>query len=221
MAITIDGTNKLIVLDTATSFTAQAIYDACVVWAVLTGNMQFLLPMDGSGGAALGGGIFTDLVRRLINGYKLKPSGYAANTQITVAGTLITSDNTAYAVPPTTGSPVSWFVQAATAGTISVVSGASTLTTVEHDKLMGLPDAATTAVATAAALQLIARADGLTAAQAEIVNDAILHGTVTGAGTATESFWSVNQAGTTMERVRITVDASGNRTAVTFPDVNP
>jgi len=73
----------------------------------------------------------------------------------------------------------------------------------------------------AAEIDAALMSDGLTYAQSKLVNDAILHGVVTGAGTATESFWSVNQASVLVERARITVDASGNRTAVAFVDVNP
>jgi hypothetical protein len=123
MAITLDGPNKLIILDTLTSFTAQAIYNACVSWAVLTGNMQYLLPMSSVGKASLGGGIFTDLIFIQQNGYKLKPSGYAPNTQIVILGTLITSDSSSTTVPPTIGSPVQWLIQATTAATIVTSSG--------------------------------------------------------------------------------------------------
>ena len=84
-----------------------------------------------------------------------------------------------------------------------------------------VPSAAANAAANAAAIDAAIMSDGLTYAQAKIVNNAILHGKVTGAGTATESFWSVNQAGVLVERARITVDASGNRTAVAFIDVDP
>jgi hypothetical protein len=83
------------------------------------------------------------------------------------------------------------------------------------------PTAAEIAAAVLAAADAALMSDGLTYAQSKLVNDAILHGKVTGVGTATESFWSVNQASVLVERVRITVDASGNRTAVAFVDVNP
>jgi len=81
--------------------------------------------------------------------------------------------------------------------------------------------AAVDALPSAAEIDAALMSDGLTYAQSKLVNDAILHGVVTGAGTATESFWSVNQASVLVERARITVDASGNRTAVAFVDVNP
>ena len=203
MAVTLDGPNKLIVLDTATSFTAQSIHSAVQSWASLSANMQYLLPMSASGKAALGGGIFTDLIFSLLNGWKLKPSGYAANTQIIVSGTLITSDNTAYAVPPTTGSPVQWLVQATTAGTITTVSSGSGLSTAEHDKLMALP--AATDVASSVGARVIEGA--LTADQIERIKLAALAGKRQGLGTATEQYMGVD--GVT-PRITLTPDVNGN-----------
>lgn len=86
--------------------------------------------------------------------------------------------------------------------------------------IMGLT-ATDIAAAVLVAIDAAIMSDGLTYAQTKLVNDAILHGKVTGAGTSTESFWSVNQASVLVERVRITVDASGNRTAVQFINVAP
>lgn len=80
-------------------------------------------------------------------------------------------------------------------------------------------DPATIAAYVLAAIETAVRADGLTAKQAEIVNDAILHGLVVGAGTNTESFWSLNDSLTLVERVRITSDVHGNRTVVEFINV--
>jgi hypothetical protein len=128
MGISVDGDNKLIILDTLTSFTAQAIYNACVSWAALSGNMKYLLPMSSVGKAAIGGGIYTDLIFIQQNGYKIKPSGYAANTQIVLVGTLVTSDSSLPTLPPTIGSPVQWLIQATTAATIVVSGGGGGLT---------------------------------------------------------------------------------------------
>ena len=136
MAITLDGANKLITLDTDTSFTASEIYTAAVDWAVLEANMQYLIPMTGSGKADLGGSVYTDIIFILTNGWKIKPSGYTAGDQITVTGTLITSDASARTVSPTTGGEPVWVFQVATYGTISSVSTGSGLSTEEHDALL-------------------------------------------------------------------------------------
>jgi hypothetical protein len=218
MAITIDGANKLIVLDTATSFTTQAIYDACVAWAVLTGNMQYLLPMDASGYESLGGGLFTDAIRRLINGYKLKPSGYAANTQITVVGTLIVDDGSNYSVPPTTGSPVTWQIQVATAGIIvnsgsgldaAGVRSAVGLASANLDsQLGGLPTAAQIIAAINARV-----IDGtITAIMFERILLAFAGGDRQGLGTALEQY--MRQGGTTPAISFAPSDTKGNGTTV-------
>lgn len=139
MGITIDGINKLIILDTLTTFVVKDIYIACENWEALSGNMQYLEPMESAGNFDMGGGIFSDTIFSLANGFHLQPSGYVAGTQINLTGTLITSDGSNLAVEPTVGSPVSWFIRAATAGTIAVVASGSGLSTDEHNKLMALP----------------------------------------------------------------------------------
>lgn len=140
MAISLNGSSKLIVLDTDTTFTAQAIYNACVSWAQQSGNMQYLLPMISAGKVPRGNGVYTDIIFTLANGYKLKPSGYAPDTQVSITGSLTVSDNSAYAVPPSSGSPVQWFVEIAPTATIVNVGGSS-LTTEEHNQLFGLSTA--------------------------------------------------------------------------------
>jgi hypothetical protein len=118
------------------------IYYASENWSVLSGNMQYLEPLESQGKASLGGNIYTDLIYTLANGFRFKPSGYAADTQVTLVGTLVVEGGGNYAVPPTTGSPVQWYVQAVTAGTITSVG--SGMSTAEHDKLFALPSNALT-----------------------------------------------------------------------------
>lgn len=114
-----DGANKLIILSGAASFNLRTdLYDASQEWGVMYNNMQYLLPFSTTGYVALGGGVYTDIIFELVNGWKIQPSGYSANTQVTLTGTLTTSDGLPYAVSPSSGSPVQFFVQAATAGTI-------------------------------------------------------------------------------------------------------
>jgi hypothetical protein len=216
MGITLDGPNKLIILDTATSFTWLSIYDAVTAWAVQAANMKYLLPMASVGHVDMGGGIFTDIVYVLLNGWKLQPSGYAANSQIKVSGTAVVSDGSNFAVAPSVGSPVQWYMQAATAGTIVSVSSGSGLSVAEHNQLMGLPAAADNASATLIAFGARLYDGTYTADQIARINDAILHGQVTNAGTGVEWFW--NREGTKV-RVKITVDAQGNRTNIEVVDV--
>jgi hypothetical protein len=141
MAITLSGADKLITLDTDTTFTWKDIYDACVDWAVLEANMQYLIPMVGSGKAALGGSVYTDVIFVLSNGWKLKPSGYTAGDTITITGTGITDDASDRTTAPTTGDAPVWVFQVATYGTISSVSTGSGLSEEEHDTLLAVPTA--------------------------------------------------------------------------------
>lgn len=137
MTVSFDGANKLIILSVATSFTLQTdIYDAAIQWATQTGNMQYLLPMQGSGHMSLGGGVYTDAVYTLVNGWKIQPSGYAANTQVKLLGTIATSDGGNYALAPSSGSPVQWYAQVATAGV--VVAQGSGMSAEEHNALMAV-----------------------------------------------------------------------------------
>lgn len=137
MALTITGTSKLLTLDTATSFDFRTdIYRPLVDWSCLHDNMQYLLPCQGSGKITLGGGVYTDLIFTLLNGWKLKPSGYTNGDQISVVGTLVTSDSSVPTVAPTVGGYPQWLFKVATNGIITAVG--SGLTTDEHNKLYGI-----------------------------------------------------------------------------------
>jgi hypothetical protein len=157
LAISFDGASKVITLDTALSFTVQQLYKAGEDWSVLPGNMQYLEPLESAGNILLSGGIKTDIIVLLVNGWKMKPSGYAPGTLLSITGTLVVEGGGAYAIAPTVGSPVTWFVQAATAGTIVTVTSGSGLSVAEHDQLM--------AVATQASVNLIPTTPAPTAAQ--------------------------------------------------------
>lgn len=133
MAITIDGSTKLIVLDTTTSWDFHDIYVAIVDWSVLSGNMQYLLPCQGSGKGSLGSGLYTDIIYTLINGWKLQPSGYASGTQVSVTGTLITSDGSAATVAPTVGGAPVWIFKVATNGIIASSGGVTAADVWDYD----------------------------------------------------------------------------------------
>ena len=95
-----------------------------------------------------------------------------------------------------TGTPVS---------PTTTVSGVSGLTGPESAQLMALPSASdivTTAI------------DGTTTlAESLRLSNAVLGGKVSGAGTGTETFRDIAD---TVDRVVVTVDSSGNRTAITL-----
>ena len=116
--ITIDGDNKIITLDTDTSFDFKDIYTAIIDWSVLEGNMKYLLPCQGSGKIPIGGSVYTDIIFTLLNGWKLKPSGYTTGDQISVSGTLVTDDGSDLTLAPTVGGCPIWIFKVATYGTV-------------------------------------------------------------------------------------------------------
>lgn len=139
--IALDGNAKTITLSGATTFAAGLIYSAAKDWEALVANMQFVSPMTAEGKATLGGGVYTDAIYKLASGWKLQPSGYAAGTQITVSGTLITDDASVRTLPAL-GSEVTWLFQVASGATVVSVSGGSGLSSEEHTKLMAIPEVA-------------------------------------------------------------------------------
>jgi hypothetical protein len=137
MAITIDGDNKIINLSTSTDWLFHDIYVALVDWSYLPENMKYLLPCQGNGKVDLGGGVYTDIIYNLLNGWKLKPSGYVNGTQILVEGTLVTDDGSIPTDSPTVGGIPQWLFKVATYGVlVEGGSGGGGLTTAEHDQLM-------------------------------------------------------------------------------------
>lgn len=133
MGIGFDGINKLIVLTTQTIWDFRTdIYEPLQGWAAQPENMQYLLPCQGTGHAALGSGLYTDSIYVLINGWKLTASGYVIGQNLTVQGTLITSDSSSIV---SLGSElVIWTFQVATQGI--VVTTGSGLSSLEHDTLV-------------------------------------------------------------------------------------
>ena len=121
-----DGTTKYITVSGVSTFTADELHKAAMTWSVLSANMKYLIPTSVSGKEPLGGGVYTDLIYVLENGWKLQPDGYAAGSQILVQGTLITSDSSIRTVEHLTGECPGWTFQVATYGTVSVTGSGVT-----------------------------------------------------------------------------------------------
>jgi len=102
MALTIDGANKLLILDTATTWNFHDIYVAVQDWAMLSANMKYILPSQGSGQIDLGGSVATDAIYKILDGWNLKPSGYSSSDTLLVSGTVVAEDGTR-TVPATVG----------------------------------------------------------------------------------------------------------------------
>jgi len=130
-----DPVNKLIkILSPTTEIDALDIYSDAMDWADEIQNMSHDVPIQAVGKFALGGGIYSDIIFILVNGWKIK--WYNGTYTGVVKGTLITEDESRRTVPPDTGSMEAVFA-VASAGTISLVSSGSGLSQEEHDQLMG------------------------------------------------------------------------------------
>jgi len=116
--ITFDGDNKIIEVSTATSFNALDFYNAAKEWEDDIDTMQYLSPMDAIGKADLGNSVYTDQIFKLLNGWKVRPSGYSPNIVVTISGTFVSGDGSSQVVPPISGEAVTWLIQATTAATI-------------------------------------------------------------------------------------------------------
>ena len=134
MVIEFDPINKLIKLPDLSpdyTITAQEIYNEAMDWADSQEAMAYDLPMSSTGYANLGGGVYTDKIFILINGWKLKP--YNGTYTLTVIGTIIALDQEGNpyprTVPPDEGE-VQWVFQVSSQGIISVQGSGVT----EQDK---------------------------------------------------------------------------------------
>lgn len=121
--ITLDGDTKLITLTEDYSFTDKQIYDAAIDWSVLESSMKYLLPFD-----------FVAPNYRLLNGWKLNASGYAAGKLITVVGSIkaVSGDRVEG------GTDVEWDIGTAI-NTIMIPVG-SGLSAEEHNALLEVKD---------------------------------------------------------------------------------
>ena len=72
MAITIDPTNRRLILDTA-STTAQEIYSSWAEWMLLSDNSKYPPAFNATGGDDLGGGLYIPPYYFLLNGWRVRP----------------------------------------------------------------------------------------------------------------------------------------------------
>jgi len=81
--------------------TALEIYSAAMDWCDDQPTMGYTVPMKAIGKAPLGGGVYTDSIFILQNGWKIK--FWSGTYQAVITGTLITDDETSRTVPPDSG----------------------------------------------------------------------------------------------------------------------
>jgi hypothetical protein len=77
MAITFDGTAKIIALDGALSVSVQAIYSRWVDWFAVSSNSKFLPAFRTIGDPAGADGYALPVIAFLLNGWRIRPLGGA------------------------------------------------------------------------------------------------------------------------------------------------
>ena len=102
MGIEFDPIHKyILVTSPTTDLTALEIYSATMGWCDDQPTMGYTVPMKAIGKAPLGGGVYTDSIFVLQQGWKIK--FWSGTYQAVIIGTLITDDETARTVPPDSG----------------------------------------------------------------------------------------------------------------------
>jgi len=132
MAIVFDPINKYIKITSGTEITALAIYNAVMDWCDEQENIAYTVPMRAIGKASMGGGIYSDSIFILQNGWKIKL--YDGTYQFTITGTLIALDEAGDPYPrtePPDSGNVEVIFQVSSQGTL-IVSGSGVT---EQDKL--------------------------------------------------------------------------------------
>jgi len=102
MAITFDGPNKLIILDTFTlAYSATYIYSRWKDWVGLSDNAKFLEAFRVVGGDGLGGGATAPAFVFLRNDYGWRIKKPEADIAVTISGNLVREDpNGGFDLPP-------------------------------------------------------------------------------------------------------------------------
>ncbi|RLG17492.1 hypothetical protein DRN75_03560 [Nanoarchaeota archaeon] len=98
----------------------QEIYNEAMDWADSDEGMVHPVPMSATGYAPLGGGVYTDKIFILTNGWKLAPE--EGNYTLTFIGTIITDDGSPRVILPPAGVVTVTF-QVSSQGIISLTSG--------------------------------------------------------------------------------------------------
>lgn len=220
--VTFDPINLIIgEIDTAQAvneLNALEIYSEWKDWLLADpsrlGSPQAFTPIGGDPitvGDALGITYFLE------NGWRIRPAEYTH--KLTIKGNLLSREGDSIFVPTVgafnvhTETKVSNLIEQITIGGVDQATVQAALTaqgyTIARAPKLDSLDVPVSSVAAAVWASVV---DGtITAAQSFRIMNAILSGKVTGAGTGTEKF---RNPGDTKDRVTVTVDATGNRTAV-------
>ena len=135
MPIEFDPVNKLIkITSPTTSLAAQDLYNAAMEWSDDLNNFIYDSPVDANGKFELGVGVYSDIIYRLLKGWKLK--WYNGNKTVQIAGTLITDDGTSRTVAPDSGS-IETVIQVASYGVIEQTDVSVNGTVTDASPLVG------------------------------------------------------------------------------------
>ena len=132
MPIAFDPVNKyILVTSPTTELTALALYSATMDWCDEQPTIVHSVPMKAVGKAPLGGGVYTDSIFILQDGWKIK--FWSGTYQAVIMGTVITDDETPRTVPPDSGN-VEVIFQVSSQGI--VIPGEGEWTQIEKDAII-------------------------------------------------------------------------------------
>jgi len=131
MAIEFDPINRYIKITSGTSISALEIYNATMDWCDEQPTIVHSVPMAAIGKAPLGGGVYTDSIFILQDGWKIK--FWNGTYQAVITGTVITDDGTPRTVPPDSGN-VEVIFQVSSQGII--IPGVGEWTQTEKDAIL-------------------------------------------------------------------------------------
>ncbi len=131
MAIEFDPINKYIKITSGTLISALEIYNATMDWCDEQPTIVHSVPMAAIGKAPLGGGVYTDSIFILQDGWKIK--FWNGTYQAVITGTVITDDGTPRTVPPDSGN-VELIFQVSSQGII--ILGEGEWTQIEKDAII-------------------------------------------------------------------------------------
>lgn len=192
------GDDRLIVVRNGytTLDVREDVYSDWKVWATTGDNGKYAQAFLSIGGDPIGGGLYAGSYYFLLNGWRIRP--YEGDHTLTLIGNIF-GEGGAAIITPTLGDYTVAVNTVTSSQAQGVATGGSSAPSA-NDNADALLD------------RLNAIEQGLTPRQALRLMAAVLGAKVSGAGSGTEVFRNAIQD--SKDRVTVTVDGSGNRTAV-------
>jgi hypothetical protein len=193
MAITCNPSTKIIQLD-STSVSVAEIWSRWVDWFATSDNCKYLPAMRVIGGNQVQGAIYIPSYFYLLDGWRIRPQ--ESNHTLEIEGNVVVDGG---------GNPI-----ANTVGTYQVNVRFTVPVQAQAISTTGGTGPSAADVADAVFNKMVE--SGYSFGDLVRIQHSALAGKVTGAGTATERFRSIAD---NKDRLVVTVDANGNRTAIT------